>query len=102
MRDGKAAERRGPSEPLDIDALIARFADRAARIGVIGLGYVGLPLVRSIVEQGFSVLGFDVDAGKVERLNRGESYIRHIEPESIAAMRRSGRFVATDDFARLS
>jgi len=102
VRDGKAAEKREPDEPLDIDALIARFAERSAKIGVIGLGYVGLPLVRSLAQQGFSVLGFDIDAGKVERLNRGESYIQHIDGESIAAMRRSGRFTATDDFARLS
>jgi UDP-N-acetyl-D-glucosamine dehydrogenase len=102
VRDGKAAEKREPDEPLDIDALIARFAERSAKIGVIGLGYVGLPLVRSLAQQGFSVLGFDIDAGKVERLNRGESYIQHIDGESIAAMRRSGRFTATDDFARLN
>jgi UDP-N-acetyl-D-glucosamine dehydrogenase len=102
VRDGKAAEKREPDEPLDIDGLIARFAERSAKIGVIGLGYVGLPLVRRLAEQGFSVLGLDVDAAKVERLNRGESYIRHIDGESIAAMRRSGRFTATDDFARLS
>jgi UDP-N-acetyl-D-glucosamine dehydrogenase len=102
VRDGKAAEKREPDEPLDIDALIARFAERSAKIGVIGLGYVGLPLVRSLAQQGFSVLGFDVDADKVERLNRGESYIQHIDGQSIAAMRRSGRFAATGDFARLN
>src|SRR5205085_2646568 len=64
--------------------------------------YVGLPLVRSIAEQGFSVLGFDIDAAKIERLSRGESYIRHIGAESIAALRRSGRFAATGDFSRLA
>ena len=102
MRDGKAAEKREPDEPLDIDALIARFAECSAKIGVIGLGYVGLPLARSLAQQGFSVLGLDVDAGKVERLNRGESYIQHIDGQSIAAMRRSGQFAATGDFARLN
>jgi len=100
--DGRSRDRPGNDEPLHIDALIAGLTGRLAKIGVIGLGYVGLPLVRSMAEKGFSVLGFDIDPGKVERLNRGESYIRHIEAESIAAMRRSGRFEATEDFSRLA
>ena len=90
MRDDKTADTHGTDEPLDIDALIARLADHSAKIGVIGLGYVGLPLVQRIAEQGFSVLGLDVDAAKVERLNRGESYIRHIDAKSIAMTRRAG------------
>src|SRR2546426_11321367 len=89
-------------EPVDVDALIARFRDRSAKIGVIGLGYVGLPLVRTIAERGFSVLGFDLDPAKVDRLNAGESYIRHIRAESIAALRRSGRLAATSDVSRLA
>src|SRR5437763_12776976 len=86
----------------DIDALAARFRDRSATIGVIGLGYVGLPLARTIAERGFSVLGFDLDQAKIERLNSGGSYIRHISDDSIAALRWSGRLAATDDLSRLA
>lgn len=100
MRDGDTSGR--AVEPFDIGPLLARFAARSANIGVIGLGYVGLPLVRRLAEQGFLVLGFDVDTDKVARLNRGESYIRHIAAESIGALRRSGRFAATSEFARLA
>jgi UDP-N-acetyl-D-glucosamine dehydrogenase len=89
------------SKPVDVDALIAAFRDRTARIGVIGLGYVGLPLLRTAAERGFSVLGFDIDGAKVESLNAGRSYLRHIGAHSIAALRQSGRLAATDDFARL-
>jgi UDP-N-acetyl-D-glucosamine dehydrogenase len=102
VRDGSTVDRPGASEPVDIGALIARLDERSAKIGVIGLGYVGLPLARSIAERGFSVLGFDIDSAKIERLNRGESYIRHISAERIEVLRRSGRFAATGDFARLA
>src|SRR6266542_5499273 len=88
--------------PVDVDALIARFRDRSARVGVIGLGYVGLPLARTIAERGFSVLGFDLDPAKVERLNAGQSYIRHISGDSIAALRRAGRLAATGEVSRLA
>jgi UDP-N-acetyl-D-glucosamine dehydrogenase len=96
-----AGDASAAGEPVDVDALIARFRDRSAKIGVIGLGYVGLPLVRTIAERGFSVLGFDLDPAKVERLNAGESYIRHISAESIAALHRSGRLAATGEVSRL-
>jgi UDP-N-acetyl-D-glucosamine dehydrogenase len=88
--------------PFSIDALAARFRAREAKIGVIGLGYVGLPLIRAITDRGFQTLGFDIDAAKVALLNAGESYIRHIPAEVIASLRGSGRFAATDDFARLA
>src|ERR1044071_10357782 len=86
----------------DVEALIERFRGREARIGIVGLGYVGLPLLRAAVEKGFPALGFDVDRNKVDILNAGGSYIRHIEPESIARLRREERFAATDDFPRLA
>jgi UDP-N-acetyl-D-glucosamine dehydrogenase len=88
--------------PVSVDALVARFRAREAKIGVIGLGYVGLPLVRAIADRGFAALGFDIDAAKVALLNAGESYIRHIPGEVIADLRDSGRFAATDDFTRLA
>src|SRR5438045_4263454 len=87
--------------PANVDALAARFRDRSAKIGVIGLGYVGLPLARTIAERGFTVLGFDLDPVKVARLNAGESYIRHISSESIAALRKAERLAATGEVARL-
>jgi UDP-N-acetyl-D-glucosamine dehydrogenase len=74
--------------------------DRTLRVGIIGLGYVGLPLTLLFSEEGFRVTGFDVDAEKVARLNRGESYIHRIEPEHIQAAQRAG-FEATGDFARI-
>jgi UDP-N-acetyl-D-glucosamine dehydrogenase len=89
------------SGPVDVDALVDRFRERAARVGVIGLGYVGLPLLRTAAEQGFSALGFDIDESKVEVLNAGGSYLRHLGPEAIAALRRAGRLEATADFSRL-
>ena len=88
--------------PGSVEALIARFRAHQARIGVIGLGYVGLPLVCAIAEQGFNALGFDIDARKIEALNAGASYIRHIPADTIAALRRSRRFEATEEFARLA
>src|SRR5436305_3658206 len=85
----------------NVYALAARFRDRSAKIGVIGLGYVGVPLARPIAERGFTVLGFDLDPVKVRRLNAGESYIRHISSESIAALRKAGRLAATGEVSRL-
>jgi UDP-N-acetyl-D-glucosamine dehydrogenase len=88
--------------PGSIDALIARFRGHQARIGVIGLGYVGLPLVRAVAERGFVALGFDIDSAKIGILNAGGSYIGHISGETIAMLRESRRFEATDDFTRLA
>jgi UDP-N-acetyl-D-glucosamine dehydrogenase len=81
--------------------LLRRIADRSARVGVIGLGYVGLPLALLFEESGFPVVGFDVDAAKPEALHRGESYIRHIGAERVAKAFAGGRIVATTDFDRL-
>src|SRR5512135_443748 len=74
---------------------------RTARVGVIGLGYVGLPLVELLAGNGFPVLGFDVDVSKVERLQAGQSYIGHIASERVIALRDGGHFEATSDFTRL-
>ena len=65
------------------DELIERIQAHKARIGVVGLGYVGLPLVLRFGEERFPVLGFDVDPVKVRKLNAGESYIRHIQAERL-------------------
>jgi len=81
--------------------LLERIADRSARVGVIGLGYVGLPLALLFEEAGFPVTGFDVDPAKPEALHRGESYIHHIGKERVARAFARGRIVATTDFDRL-
>jgi UDP-N-acetyl-D-glucosamine dehydrogenase len=91
------------SQHNDENALAAelrhRLADRTARIGIVGLGYVGLPLTVAFGEAGFEVVGFDVDPAKVERLNGGESYIRHVPSEGIGTIVKQGRFRATADYA---
>jgi UDP-N-acetyl-D-glucosamine dehydrogenase len=80
--------------------LIDKFNSQQATIGIIGLGYVGLPLMLRFNSVGFRVLGIDIDIGKVEKLNAGESYIEHITAEKITAACRSG-FEATTDFSRV-
>ncbi len=82
-------------------ALLERLDKRTATIGVIGLGYVGLPLALLFSENDFTVLGFDVDAKKVDALNRGASYIRHIGVERVAQAFTEKKAKATDDFSRL-
>jgi UDP-N-acetyl-D-glucosamine dehydrogenase len=84
------------------DALLESIRTRSARIGVIGLGYVGLPLVLLFEEAGFPVIGFDVDTKKTEMLNRGETYIRHIGRERIAKAFARENVFATADFDRLA
>ena len=78
-----------------------KLADRAAVVGVVGLGYVGLPLSLRFSGCGFPVLGFDIDADKAAMLNAGRSYIDHIDGEQVAAARARG-FEATIDFSRAS
>jgi len=81
--------------------LLAAIEARTARVGIIGLGYVGLPLARAFGEAGYPVLGFDTDPAKVARLDRGESYIGHIPDAAVGAMKAAG-FEATDRFDRLA
>jgi len=90
-----------PPLPRIAQQRLARLQARSARIGVIGLGYVGLPLSLLLSEAGFKVTGFDNDAKKVDDLEAGRSYILHILPAEIAAARQHG-FSATTDFAGLS
>jgi UDP-N-acetyl-D-glucosamine dehydrogenase len=85
--------------------LLTKIKDKQALVGIIGLGYVGLPLVLRFCEMGFGVLGFDTDANKVELLNRGESYIKHILSSRLADLltprEGQGQFAATHDMGRL-
>jgi len=81
--------------------LLKRIENKDARIGVIGLGYVGLPLVKTFLQQGFRVLGFDIDRKKVEMLNRGRSYIRHISAAELKGFLARKMFKASADFRNL-
>src|SRR2546429_5870891 len=83
------------------EELIRSIQARRARIGIVGLGYVGLPLVLRFGEEHFRVLGFDVDAAKVRQLNAGESYIRHIPATRLQTLIKEGQFDATSDLQRL-
>ncbi len=83
-------------------SLLQKITDKQARVGVIGLGYVGLPLIDAFVSRGVSAMGFDVDVSKVDQLNAGRSYIRHLPSERIAGWKANGLFEATGDMSRLS
>lgn len=81
------------------NALVEKLNNKTAVIGIVGLGYVGLPLMLRYVEVGYRVLGFDIDQIKVDSLKQGKSYIEHIPSPAIAHAVKSG-FDATTDFAR--
>jgi len=70
-------------------------------IAIIGLGYVGLPLCLQFARSGVAVIGIDIDAAKIEAVNRGDSYIKHISSEEIRVQMEDGRFTATTDFSRV-
>lgn len=86
---------------VNIDELKRRIDDRSAVIGVIGLGYVGLPIVLETTRSQFRTIGFDIDEKKIEALQAGESYIHHIPSDAIQNLVRSGLFEATCDYQRL-
>jgi UDP-N-acetyl-D-glucosamine dehydrogenase len=77
-----------------------RIESREAVVGIVGLGYVGLPLAMTFCHNKFRVIGFDIDEAKTDALNRGESYIGHIPGDEVLALRKSGLFEATADFSR--
>ena len=85
-----------------LSVFTGKITAKTAVVGVLGLGYVGLPLALVFEEAGFPVIGFDVDPAKPAALERGESYIRHLGADRIAAAVRRGRISATTDFGRLS
>ena len=85
---------------MDSKQLVQRIEDKKAVVGVIGLGYVGLPLVLEFTRAGFKVLGFDIDQKKTDALNAGESYIGHIPSDAVKSCVNSGLLEATADFAR--
>jgi len=81
--------------------LLKKIKSRKAVIGVIGLGYVGLPLTIRFSEELFPVIGFDIDPIKVNKLNRGESYIKHVPADKILQIREAGKFEATTEYSRI-
>jgi len=95
------ASRSGVGGP-HLERLLAAIEDRGARVGIIGQGYVGLPLAMVIADAGFDVTGFDVDVSKVAQLNAGESYIGDVSNDVLKHHIDSGRFRATTDFSGLA
>ena len=87
---------------MDAQGLIGRIESRDFVVGVVGLGYVGLPLVMEFCSKGFRVVGLDVDEKKVECLNGGASYILHVPSERVKGFVDGGLLVTTDDFSRVS
>jgi len=94
------------SAPTTVPTSYARLSElirtKQATIGVIGLGYVGLPLVHAFTASGFRCVGFDVDQSKVDKLKAGESYIKHIDSVAISRLIREDKFDPTADLSRLS
>ncbi len=84
-----------------VDSLVAAVDRRETVVGVVGLGYVGLPLVFAFDDAGFRTVGFDIDESKVKSLEAGKTYIKHLPDERIAALNASGRFTATTDFSKI-
>jgi UDP-N-acetyl-D-glucosamine dehydrogenase len=84
------------------EELLERIAARRYVIGIVGLGYVGLPLLAAFHKQGFSVIGVDIDAAKIEAFRAGKSYIKHFDVSQMQELRDSARAQATTDFSALS
>jgi UDP-N-acetyl-D-glucosamine dehydrogenase len=87
---------------VTVRSLAKQFGTKQAVVAVIGLGYIGLPLVIEFSKAGFRVLGFDIERKKVDGLNQGESYISYIASETITSLLADEKFQATSDFSRLT
>lgn len=94
-------EKESPKMGTNVSSLCKRLKARTAQVGVIGLGYVGLPLALLSARGGFQTTGFDIDPRKIEKLRRGESYIKHISAASVTEEAEKKRFQATDNFSML-
>jgi UDP-N-acetyl-D-glucosamine dehydrogenase len=92
---------RAPRRSPAAERLLSRLDQRTARLGVIGLGYVGLPLAVEFAQAGFEVTGIDIDEGRVKELSRGKSYIQDVPTSEVRALVRSGHLKATTDFSVL-
>ena len=85
-----------------IDSLLEKFTSRTARVAVVGLGYVGLPLAKALIEAGFRVFGLDVDPEKIVALRERRNYIRHLPSDLFKGPISSGQFIPTTDFDNLT
>ncbi|MFG0256039.1 MAG: nucleotide sugar dehydrogenase, partial [Rhodopirellula sp. JB053] len=90
-----------PTQTSSADDFISKIQSKTATIGVVGLGYVGLPLALAYSGDGFPTVGFDIDENKTAALNSGESYIKHIAAEAISSAVDSGKLQSTTDFSRI-
>ena len=88
--------------PKPLQQLASRIEDRSALVAIVGLGYVGLPLVRAMHAAGFRVLGYDRDKKKIDKLERGENYLEHLGDELAPMLAASDRFQATTDSSALA
>ena len=87
-----------PASESDLaHALLRKLTTRTARTGVVGLGYVGLPLAVELARAGFRATGIDLDRRKVDAVNRGESYIQDVATKDVAAFHAAGRLTASTD-----
>jgi UDP-N-acetyl-D-glucosamine dehydrogenase len=93
---------KGAADSAKLSELTVLFRTKKAKIGVIGLGYVGLPICLAAVNAGFEVIGFDIDPHKPKMLHEAKSYLRHIPPSLIAGAMETGLLSATSDMSRLS
>ncbi|CUS98342.1 nucleotide sugar dehydrogenase [Candidatus Kryptobacter tengchongensis] len=82
-----------------MDYLRRKILKKEAKIGVVGLGYVGLPLAVEYASKGFTTIGIDIDKSKVERLNKGENYILDVDSEKLRKLVKSGKLSAVDDYS---
>lgn len=87
---------------FDIEKLLTKIRDRSALVGVVGLGYVGLPFAVEKGKAGFTVLGIEVDLDRAARVNRGENYIVDVDDAELKHLVQSGRITAVTDFSRIS
>lgn len=90
------------SPAVSVETLEEKIRSRTARVGIVGLGYVGLPLAVEFAKAGFSVTGIDVQDAKVSRANRGDSYVQDVPGATLAFLAETGKFRATADFSAIS
>src|SRR5262249_34874394 len=95
------APRRAPAARSASKTLEQRLENHTARLAVIGLGYVGLPLAVEMAQAGFEVVGIDIDEKRVKQLNQGQSYIQDVPTADVDELVREKRFRATTDFSSL-
>ena len=94
--------KRFSGKSVEADNLFNKIQTRTARCGIIGLGYVGLPLAVEFAKTGFTVTGFDLSGDKIKQINKGKSYIADISSRDFKILVSSGKLSAVDDFSRLS